>query len=521
MTTLVREHRAPVAVARIVPRSRPWDAIAVALLATSVSAAGAARPSLWFDEAATLSAGTRSVSELWKMVLNIDAVHGLYYLLMHGWFTVFPTTEFAARLSSAVAVGVASAGVVVLGRQVSGRAVAVTAGVLFAVLPRVTWAGAETRSYALTMAAAVWLTVVCLVALRRDRWSWWLGYAALAAGSAVLNVFLVLMLPVHAVLAVLFPSASPSAPRSGRHWLAAATAAAGAAAPVLIFAQTQLFQVHWISPLSRDTVGEILGEQYFDHAVPFALLAALMLMCGLLCVDQVGAIAGRRPIRLVLFTVCWMAIPTMALLVYSAVRHPIYYPRYLSFTAPAMALLLGLCVVAVWRSRPAITGMLLLFAVAAVPNYLAQRGPYAKERMDYSAVADVIDRHAAPGDCLVLDNSADWMPGPIRPLTAARPEVYAKLRDFGLDRTAVERDRLWDSHGAVWAWADRMPGCPVLWTVTERDPTRPDHERGPKLEPGPRLGRAMAYQVPSRFGFRVVERWQFSFAQVTKSVRTD
>jgi len=36
---------------------------------------------------------------------------------------------------------------------------------------------------------------------------------------------------------------------------------------------------------------------------------------------------------------------------------------------------------------------------------------------------------------------------------------------------------------------------------------------------GPRLARAMAYEVPSRFGFRVVERWQFSFAQVTKSVR--
>ena len=93
MTTLVREHRTPVAVTRPRPRSWPWDALAVALLATVVSAAGAARPSLWFDEAATLSAGTRSVPELWRMVLNIDAVHGLYYLLMHGWFTVFPTTE--------------------------------------------------------------------------------------------------------------------------------------------------------------------------------------------------------------------------------------------------------------------------------------------------------------------------------------------------------------------------------------------------------------------------------------------
>ena len=87
------------------------------------------------------------------MVGNIDAVHGLYYLLMHGWFAVFPATEFASRLSSALAAGVAAAGVVVLGRQMSSRAVAVTAGVVFAILPRVTWAGMETRSYALSMAA--------------------------------------------------------------------------------------------------------------------------------------------------------------------------------------------------------------------------------------------------------------------------------------------------------------------------------------------------------------------------------
>jgi mannosyltransferase len=134
-------------------------------------------------------------------------------------------------------------------------------------------------------------------------------------------------------------------------------------------------------------------------------------------------------------------------------------------------------------------------------------------------VADVIDRNAAPGDCLVLDNSASWKPGPIRPLTAARPDVYRKLRDHGRGRTALQRERLWDGHVAVWAWADKMPGCPAMWTVSERDPRMPEHQRGPALPPGPRLGRAMAYQVPSRFGFRVVQRWQFSFAQVTKSVR--
>jgi mannosyltransferase len=233
----------------------------------------------------------------------------------------------------------------------------------------------------------------------------------------------------------------------------------------------------------------------------------------------VGPLFGAgRPGRLIALTLTWMLTPTAALLAYSVVRHPIYYPRYLSFTVPAFALLLGMCIVTVGRSRSGIAALLVVLAAAGTPTYLFQRGPYAKAYMDYSAVADVIDRYAVPGDCLVLDNSTTWAPGPIRPLTAARPAVYQKLRDYGRGLTAVQRNRLWDAHIAVWSWADKMPECPALWTITERDPTMPEHQRGPSLPPGQRLGRAMAFQVPSRFGFHVVERWQFSFAQVTKSI---
>lgn len=477
------------------------------MLAMVLSAAGAARPSLWFDEAATISAGTRSVPELWRMLGHIDAVHGLYYLLMHGWFAIFPATEFMSRLSSCLAVGVAGAGVVVLGRQVATRPIALTAGLVFALLPRVTWAGMETRSYSWTMAAAVWLTVFCVAAARRDGKTLWCGYFALLVGATLLNVFLILIVPVHAVVVLTYANSRSAL----RGWAVAAAAAAAAVMPFLLFTQTQLFQVRWISPLQPDTAVKIVVDQYFDRAWPFAVLAGILLAA--------GAVTIRRPDRLTAVAIAWIAIPTAALLLYSAVRHPVYYPRYLSFTAPAMALLLGQCIVKVGRGRAGITAILTALAVAAAPNYLAQRGPYAKEHMDYSQVADVIERNAAPGDCLVLDNSTTWKPGPIRPLPAARPAAYAKLHDYGRGRTAVQRNMLWDSHIAVWAWADKMPGCPALWTITERDPTLPDHQRGISLPAGPRLGRAMAYQVPSRFGFHVVERWQFSFAQVTKSVR--
>jgi mannosyltransferase len=479
-----------------------------------VSAAGAARPSLWFDEAATISASTRSVPELWRMLGNIDAVHGLYYLIMHGWMAIFPATEFWIRISSSLAVGVAGAGVVVLGRRLSSRSVALTAGLVFAVLPRVTWAGIETRSYALTMVVSVWLTVFLLAVLQKNRSSWWCGYSFLLLTAAVLNVFMILLVPVHAVIVTVMTRSRQLRLR----WAVAGTVVSLAAIPFLLFSQTQLFQVGWISPLGMHSFGEVLREQYFDGALVFAILAGIVIVVGLLCLPG-GVPAETKPHRLLASTAAWILLPTATLLAYSAIHKPIYYPRYLSFTAPAIALLIGMCIVAIARSPRVSAAILAACAVAAVPNYLDQRGAYAKEQMDYSAVADIITQYAKPGDCLVMDNSTTWKPGPIRPLIAARPAAFQKLHDYGLGQSATARNMLWDSHSAIWTWADKLPDCSTLWTVSERDATLTDHQQGDRLPPGPRLARAMAYQVPSRFGFHVVERWQFSFAQVTKSTK--
>jgi len=500
--------------ARRALRAGRFDPLAVALFTGVVSAAGAARPSLWFDEAATISAATRPVADLWRLLHNIDAVHGLYYLLMHGWFAVFPATEFWIRFSSCLAVAGAAAGVVVLGRQFSGRTTAVCAGICFAILPRITWAGIEGRSYALSALAAVWVSVLLVAAVRRRRRSWWAFYTGALIVCTVLNVFMVLLALVHAVLlAVLAPRRA-----AVLGWLAATAVSLIAVTPFLLYCRTQIIQVRWIAPLSLDTVVEIAEEQYFDHSVAFAVLAGLTIAAAVVLRRTRAMTDGDR--RLAVLTAAWIALPTAVLVAYSALAGPIYYPRYLTFTAPAMALLLGVCVTTVGRSRERITAWLAVFAVAATPNYVfVQRGPYAKEGMDFSQVADVVSANARPGDCLVLDNTTDWLPGPIRPLTAARPAAYAQLVDPGRGRRAAERGWLWDTHLGIRGVADRVRECTVLWTVSERDETVPDRESGAALDPGPRLGGAPAYRVPERMGFHVVERWQFSFAQVTKSTR--
>jgi mannosyltransferase len=493
-------------------RAGRFDPVIVAAFAAAVSAAGAARPSLWFDEAATISASTRSVPELWRLIHNIDAVHGLYYLSMHGWFAVFPATEFWSRLSSCVAVGVAAAGVVVLGKQFSTRTVAVCAGIVFAILPRVTWAGIEARSYALTAAAAVWVTVLMIAVARRNAAALWPLYGLALVASTLLNVFVVLMVLVHAVAVPVVAKR-----RSTVVWWAATSAVALlVVSPFVAYCRTQIAQVRWISPVQPGTFVDIAQEQYFDHSVPFALLAGVVLLAPLV-VRWPWEVRNRQ---LAIIALAWIALPTAVLLLYSVARQPIYYPRYLCYTSPAMALLLAVCIVALVRTRERVTVVLAIFALAATPNYLiGQRGPYAKEGMDFSQVADVITAHASPGDCLILDNTAAWKPGPIRPLTAARPAAYEKLVDPGRGLRAPRRNRLWDAHLGIWGVADRVRQCTVLWTVSERDPAVPERQSGPALDPGPRLKRAPAYQVAQGLGFHIVERWQFSFAQVVRSTR--
>ena len=88
-----------------------WAAV-VGVLAVAASAAGSWIPSLWGDEAASLMSATRPLGSLWHMLSYVDAVHGLYYLGLHGWIDVFGPSPFSIRFPSALAIGVCTTAVV-------------------------------------------------------------------------------------------------------------------------------------------------------------------------------------------------------------------------------------------------------------------------------------------------------------------------------------------------------------------------------------------------------------------------
>ena len=500
--------------------SRRLDPLIVGVLAAAVSLAGAGRPSFWYDEAATISASySRSLGQLWQMLGNVDAVHGLYYLFMHGWFQIFPPTEFWSRAPSGLAVGGAAAGIVVLGKQFSSRTVALSAGILCGILPRTTWAGIEARPYAMSMMAAVWLSVLLVVAARREsRWCW-LSYGIVLALSILLDMYLALVLLAHVVFMCIF--------RRTRTALIPFAVTSGltvcALAPFMIEVVGQVQQIKWIAPIGRRTIEDVFVQQYFERNPSFAVLAALVAVAALVLWRWTSVKLTANDRQLLTLAAAWLVIPTALIVIWSAVAHPIYTPRYLSFTAPAMGLVLGVCIGALavkpWAA-PILAALVSLFAMAAAPNYIrAQRNPYAKYGMDYSQVADLITAHAAPGDCLLVNDTVTFMPAPMRPLMAARPDAYRKLIDLTLWQRATDRNDVFDTNLIPEVVAKPLSHCGVVWIITQADNSMPSHEQGVALPPGPLYGATPAFAVPRDLGFRLVERWQFNLVQVLKATR--
>ncbi len=458
------------------------DPLIVGVLAAAVSLAGAGRPSFWYDEAATISASySRSLPALWQMLNNVDAVHGLYYLLMHGWFQIFPPTEFWSRAPSGLAVGGAAAGVVVLGKQFSSRTVAVSAGVVCGILPRATWAGIEARPYALSMLAAVWLTILLVHATRRDNGWLWLAYGVVLATSILLDVYLALMLLAHIAFLWFYRRSRTVLVR-----FAITSVLTGCAVALFVVkAMGQAHQIIWIAPIGRRTIEDVAVQQYFERSPLFAIVSALIVATAIVMWLCTSAQLLPEDRQLLTLAIAWIVIPTGLILSWSALDQPIYTPRYLCFTAPAVAVILGVSIGAL-AVRPWVAAALVsLCGLAATPNYLlVQRSPYAKYGMDYSQVADLITAKAAPGDCLLVNDTVTFMPAPMRPLLAARPDAYRKLIDLSLWQRATDRNDVFDTNLIPEATAGPLSNCRVVWIITQAD--TPAHLPGQRFgEPPP------------------------------------
>ncbi|MHC5795813.1 glycosyltransferase family 39 protein [Lacisediminihabitans sp. FW035] len=452
------------------------SAIALGTLATTVSAVGSGIASLWGDEAASVLSAERSLPSLFRMLGHVDAVHGTYYLFLHFWVEAFGASPFSVRFPSAIAVGVAVAGIVLLGSRLGGIRVGVFAGIVGVVLPRVTYMGEEARGYAMSAAAVVWLTIllVHIVGLERPGRRPWVFYAIGLAVCGYIFLFSLLIVVAHVVLVL-----GTRRRDFLTSWARAASGSVLIAGAVIGFGIGESGQIAFLASRDSTNIRTLVVTQWFGNDLMAGVAWTLILTA--IAIWGIGAYRGhrdsgapillhgsvaRRP-TLVPLAAAWLLGPPVALLAVNSV-HAVYSSRYLSFAVPGAALLIGWLLA---RIRPRVVAILLLALVvgASSISYLSERTPFAKNNSDWSQIADTVRTNSTPGEGILFDEGT-------RPSRAPRlalrtyPASFAGLTDVALKSPWYDTTSWHDSVYPSSALPARIGSLSTVWLVEYRLP---------------------------------------------------
>ncbi|MET7572463.1 glycosyltransferase family 39 protein [Streptomyces sp. NPDC005492] len=282
---------------------------------------GLDRGGMWGDEAVTLLVGRRTVPQIWRLLHGVDAVHGLYYLLMHAVLAVHPG-EVALRLPSVCGAAAAAGLVAALGVRLARPRVGLWAGLLYAITPLIGHYAQEGRSYALVAAGVAGATLLLVRAL--DGRSWW-PYGAVLAVTFLLHEFAVLVLCAHAL--TLAAARVPRAVWAG--WARAAGVAVVVLLPLAWVSQRQSGQVAWLRVPDRDTTERLAREFLAVTPTGVVLWTSVLLI-----------LAGLGTGRLASVALPLLVVPPAILLTVSQFR-PLFHERYVLYALAGAPLLVA------------------------------------------------------------------------------------------------------------------------------------------------------------------------------------
>lgn len=451
--------------------SGPLAPLLAGALATVATGIGSGVPSMWGDEAASVMSAQRSWESLWAMAGNVDAVHTLYYGLLHLWIDVFGASAFSVRLPSVIAVGAVVAGIFVLCRMLASPATAVLASLLCVLIPRVGFMAAEARSSALAAAVVTWLTVVLVRIVRNGdrRLPLLILYGAGMALSIHIFLYSGLIVVAHAIALVIFLTNR----RLAKDWLVTTGIAFLLCVPFALLCFTQRGQVAFLAHRDVTSAAKILVNQWFGD-LTFAIPAWALIAISIVVAARRPRVADdrARPYttaradahKLTALAAAWLFAPMGVLLLANAIVGPLYTGRYVSFSAPAAAILMALAIMAL-RPLPVRLAATALVLALALPLAVEQRGPYAKFGSDWAQISEHIEAEGEPGDGIVFDEN-------VRPSRKPRlalrlyPEGFQNVTDLGLVRDYGDTSHLWDQVSPL----DDLPHALVdhdrIWVVS-------------------------------------------------------
>ncbi|MEU7555416.1 glycosyltransferase family 39 protein [Streptomyces sp. NPDC044571] len=377
--------------------------------------------SMWRDESVTWQVAHRPLGGIGELLGQVDAVHGLYYLLMHAVFLVGGDGLWTLRLPSVAATALAAAGVAAIARRLAGERAALLAGAVYALLPPVQMYAQEGRSYALVAAAVVWATYLMLC----ERWT---AYTVVLLLGCWLHEFAALAVLAHAFRG-----------RRFRGWRRSAAVVAALLLPLAVVTARQAQQqLGW------------LGRPSWQDWVAYAVVGVVSLL-----------LARGTAVRELAGVALPLVLLPPGLLMAVSLVHPWYVDRYVLYALAGPALLAGARLSALrvpalrvpalrpsgagfrWWGSWALAGVLL------VPSgwWSAWLRTPESRKDDVLAVAAAVRERAAPGDAVL------FLPARRREWLLSSPDVYGGLYDLALDRTPaashtlqgteLPADRIW------------------------------------------------------------------------------
>jgi mannosyltransferase len=497
---------------------RGWGVIAgPAVLAAVLSLVGLSGRSLGFDEGATASIAAQHGAALWRAIAHDGGNMSAYYLLMHVLIGVFGNGLVVLRLPSVIATVATVALIAVIAERLFGdRRVSLGAGVLAAVsLPLLYW-GQTARGYAL-MVAFVCAAMVAFIALVDDevaggdragppRRGVWLGFVAAMTLAMYCSFVAALVVPAQ-LLALLA--------RRGalRRYGSAMVAIAVLCVPLAVLAVRRgSGQLFWVQPPSRMVDTQVLQsltsaglQPVFHHsfttkALMWATLAAVVALVA----DTAARWRRGEAVWGMGLVLAWCVLPGALTFLYSVISHPIFVPRNVLLSTPAVALALAPALSD--RRWPRYLAPALLVAVLAARAIPVVRADGTSPEPWHGVTAGVVAQ-ARPGDCVTFYPADARMAFQYYVGTGAAtrsaPRSVLPVVSWGVVRPFVE-DYAVPPPAAL---ARRTAGCQRMWLVSS-------HEGQPNGPAPARAHRAqwfrLAGELQRRFGSGPVRKYGYA-----------
>jgi mannosyltransferase len=424
--------------------------IAVSGLMTFFGLWGLARGSaMGNDEVVSRYAAGLSLGQLVQLLGRVDIVHGLYYLMLHGWMAV-GTSPAVLRVPSVIGMVAAAALMVILARRLTGSGWAgLLAGLVMVLTPSISYYAQTARSYALVFACVLAETLVLLSALQAERAGtasgrvtrWWLVYGGLAALSGYLNEMALLVLPAHAITVLLA--------RYGRHtlrrWAITSAVACALASPLVAVSILQRGYTSYIGRPNWQQVDFLYQDYFGANSTVARLLVACAVVAVLPPLSWWRRRAGAKPapawwsgggISVSSVAVPLLLVPVGLLLLESSVLQSLFQQRYVEYGEAGVALLAGagLCRIGRWLAgvlrRPELVvvpglAVCLCALLLQLPVQHGYRTPQSRA-FNFGGPAFYVGSHAQFGDGVLFISSF------FRKAELGYPQQFRKTSDFAL-----------------------------------------------------------------------------------------